>query len=77
MLRIKAMKFGVADAVQWLGVRQDIPALLDAADGFVLGSAWEGMPENCHRIGLATSSLVILLSGSASETTSFRVAPRT
>jgi glycosyltransferase involved in cell wall biosynthesis len=26
------------------GVRRDIPALLDAADGFVLSSAWEGMP---------------------------------
>jgi len=27
-----------------LGLRKDIPALLDAADGFVLASAWEGMP---------------------------------
>ena len=25
-------------------MRRDIPALLDAADGFVLSSAWEGMP---------------------------------
>jgi len=30
--------------VHWLGLRRDIPALLDAADGFVLASAWEGMP---------------------------------
>ncbi len=30
--------------VLWLGSRQDVPALLDAADGFVLSSAWEGMP---------------------------------
>ena len=30
--------------VSWLGLRRDLPALLDAADGFVLGSAWEGMP---------------------------------
>jgi glycosyltransferase involved in cell wall biosynthesis len=44
MLRIQAMRFGVADAVQWLGLRGDVAALLDAADGFVLGSAWEGMP---------------------------------
>src|SRR5208337_3817686 len=28
----------------WLGLRRDLPALLDAADGFVLASAWEGMP---------------------------------
>jgi glycosyltransferase involved in cell wall biosynthesis len=31
-------------AVHWLGLRRDLPALLDAADGFVLASAWEGMP---------------------------------
>lgn len=33
-----------ARAVEFLGLRQDIAALLDAADGFVLSSAWEGMP---------------------------------
>jgi glycosyltransferase involved in cell wall biosynthesis len=32
------------DSVRWLGLRRDMPALLDAADGFVLASAWEGMP---------------------------------
>lgn len=35
---------GFMDCVRWLGLRRDIPALLDAADGFVLASAWEGMP---------------------------------
>ena len=35
---------GVPDRVRWLGLRRDLPALLDAADGFVLSSAWEGMP---------------------------------
>lgn len=30
--------------VEWLGVRRDLAALYDAADGFVLSSAWEGMP---------------------------------
>jgi glycosyltransferase involved in cell wall biosynthesis len=30
--------------VRWLGLCRDMPALLDAADGFVLASAWEGMP---------------------------------
>lgn len=34
---------GLGDAVRWLGLRRDMPALLDAADGFVLASAWEGM----------------------------------
>jgi len=32
------------DAVRWLGLRRDMPAQLDAADAFVLASAWEGMP---------------------------------
>lgn len=35
---------GSFDQVRWLGMRRDMPALLDAADGFVLSSAWEGMP---------------------------------
>ncbi len=32
------------DRVRWLGLRRDMPALMNAADGFVLASAWEGMP---------------------------------
>lgn len=35
---------GLRDCVRWLGLRRDMPALLDAADAFVLSSAWEGMP---------------------------------
>ncbi len=35
---------GLGNAVRWLGLRRDLPSLLDAADGFVLASAWEGMP---------------------------------
>jgi glycosyltransferase involved in cell wall biosynthesis len=34
----------VEPIVRWLGLRRDLPALLDAADGFVSSSAWEGMP---------------------------------
>ncbi|UWZ82413.1 glycosyltransferase [Occallatibacter riparius] len=43
-LQIKAANLGLTPAVNWLGGRRDIAALLDAADAFVLGSAWEGMP---------------------------------
>ncbi len=32
------------DQVRYLGLRRDMPALFDAADAFVLASAWEGMP---------------------------------
>jgi len=43
-LRSMAVALGLQDAVRWLGLRRDILALLDGADGFVLSSAWEGMP---------------------------------
>jgi glycosyltransferase involved in cell wall biosynthesis len=33
-----------SNSVRWLGLRRDMAALYDAADGFVLSSAWEGMP---------------------------------
>ena len=43
-LRELAQSLGLEERLRWLGLRRDLPALLDAADGFVLGSAWEGMP---------------------------------
>ncbi len=43
-LQSLAALLGVNGSVQWLGLRHDMPALLDAADAFVLSSAWEGMP---------------------------------
>jgi glycosyltransferase involved in cell wall biosynthesis len=39
-----AKELGVERRTRFLGLRRDLPALLDAADGFVLSSAWEGMP---------------------------------
>jgi glycosyltransferase involved in cell wall biosynthesis len=41
---LQALSAELGAAVRWLGLRRDMPALLDAADGFVLASAWEGMP---------------------------------
>ncbi len=35
---------GYREQVRWLGLRRDMPALLDAAAAFVSASAWEGMP---------------------------------
>lgn len=43
-LRKLAGELAISDFIRWLGLRRDLPALLDAADGFVSGSAWEGMP---------------------------------
>jgi glycosyltransferase involved in cell wall biosynthesis len=39
-----AVERGLVQQARWLGLRRDMPALLDAADGFVLASSWEGMP---------------------------------
>ena len=44
MLRNFADTRGISDSVRWLGLWHDMPALFDAADAFVLSSAWEGMP---------------------------------
>jgi glycosyltransferase involved in cell wall biosynthesis len=35
---------GLTACVRFLGVRHDVPELMSAADGYVLSSAWEGMP---------------------------------
>lgn len=46
IVRLKRLcaETGIENRVDWLGLRRDMPALLDAADGFVLSSAWEGLP---------------------------------
>jgi glycosyltransferase involved in cell wall biosynthesis len=44
LMRDISEQLGISDALHWLGLRNDMPALLDAADAFVLSSAWEGMP---------------------------------
>jgi glycosyltransferase involved in cell wall biosynthesis len=44
LIQALTAELGVEASVRWLGLRSDMPALLDAADAFVLASAWEGMP---------------------------------
>lgn len=39
-----AASLNISDRVRFLGLRTDIPALMSAADAFVLSSAWEGLP---------------------------------
>jgi len=43
-LRTVASELNIKTQIKWLGLRRDLPSLLDAADGFVSSSAWEGMP---------------------------------
>lgn len=37
-------ELGLGEAVRFLGVRNDVPAVMAAADAYVMSSAWEGMP---------------------------------
>jgi glycosyltransferase involved in cell wall biosynthesis len=39
-----ARELGLAGVVRFLGVRHDIPLVMNAADAYVMSSAWEGMP---------------------------------
>lgn len=39
-----AQELGLGSAVRFLGVRRDVPEVMSAADGYVMSSAWEGMP---------------------------------
>ena len=43
-VRARAASLGLEGAVRFLGLRDDVPELLGAADAFVLSSAWEGLP---------------------------------
>jgi len=42
-LRQQVSRFGLEDAVHFLGTRTDVPDLLSAADLFVFSSLWEGL----------------------------------
>ncbi|MDH7578548.1 MAG: glycosyltransferase [Bacillota bacterium] len=39
-----AKELGIGERVRFLGVRRDIPELMNAADAYVMSSLWEGMP---------------------------------
>jgi len=43
-VRHRAEALGLGDSVRFLGTRDDVPALMNAADVFVLASWWEGLP---------------------------------
>ena len=39
-----ARDLSLSDSVRFLGVRNDVPSVMSAAEGYVMSSAWEGMP---------------------------------
>lgn len=43
-LHLLAAELGLGGLVHFLGARSGVPRLMDAADGLVMSSAWEGLP---------------------------------
>ena len=58
---------GLADKVKFLGARNDIAELLQIADGFVLSSAWEGLPNVLMEAAAAAKPIVATNVGGVSE----------
>lgn len=62
LLENQAVQLGVAKTISFLGIRDDVPELLNAADLFVLSSAWEGFAlvvaeaMACGKVVVATDS---------------------
>ena len=66
-LQRQAEQLGIAPQVMFLGVRDDVAELLAAADGFVLSSAWEGMPNVVMEAQAAAKPVVATNVGGVSE----------
>jgi len=61
-IRQHALTRHLGGRVRFLGVREDIPSLMNAADGYVLSSDWEGMPlvlqeASCTHLPIVTTDV--------------------
>lgn len=75
-----AEELGLGDGVRFLGVRNDVPEVMSAADGYVMSSAWEGMPMVLLEAAAAGLPIVATRVGGnhevvRDETTGFLVPP--
>ena len=57
-IRATVRKAGVEPSVNLLGLRPDIPALMQAADAFVMSSKWEGLPMVLLEAGASSLPIV-------------------
>jgi glycosyltransferase involved in cell wall biosynthesis len=76
-----AEALGLAGGVRFLGVRGDVPEIMSAADGYVMSSAWEGMPIVLLEAGAAGLPIVATRVGGndevvLDEASGFLVPPR-
>jgi glycosyltransferase involved in cell wall biosynthesis len=60
-------ELGLAGAVRFLGVRSDVPVVMSAADGYVMSSAWEGMPMVLLEAAAAGLPIVATMAGGNHE----------
>jgi glycosyltransferase involved in cell wall biosynthesis len=72
---------GLGATVRFLGVRNDVPELMSAADAYVLSSAWEGMPIVLLEAAAAGLPIVATVAGGnhevvRDELSGFLVPPR-
>jgi glycosyltransferase involved in cell wall biosynthesis len=75
-----AGSLGLGGAVRFVGTREDVPEFMTAADGYVMSSAWEGMPMVLLEAAAAGLPIVATRVGGNQEvvvdgTTGFLVAP--
>jgi glycosyltransferase involved in cell wall biosynthesis len=57
----------LGDQIRFLGVRGDVPEVMSAADGYVMSSAWEGMPIALLEAAAAGLPIVATLVGGNHE----------
>jgi glycosyltransferase involved in cell wall biosynthesis len=76
-----ARALSLGSGVRFVGVRDDVPELMSTADGYVMSSAWEGMPIVLLEAAAAGLPIVATLVGGnhevvCDEETGFLVPPR-